>query len=223
MLPNTIFNGILFPKKGVFPMVDNKFIEAYWKFRNREISSLREFGTYLGHCSYYHKCIYKFSEEYEGSPEYEKALKEQLKKNPNLRGTITDKSCFKEKSRGRKGIKGVTEQFKEVYWRYENYEISPKEACELTGYSKNWFHKTAVDYEKTVDYEKDLKKHKSVLKKPSRTMVVPEGFREDSTVLTDEELSKKYHICLLNVGRLKMKMDKKAVWKAIGDMKKNKK
>lgn len=204
-------------------MVSTKFIEAYWKFRNREITSLREFGTYLGHCSYYHKCIYKFSEEYESRPEYEEELKRQLKKNPYLRGTITDRSCFNEKSRGRKGEKGITDAFKKVYWRYENYEISPKEACELTGYSKNWFHKVAVDYEKSPYYEKDLRKNKSVIDKPSRTMAVPPEFKADVNTMTNEELAAKYGICELSVERLKKKMDKKAVWAAIGEMKKKNK
>lgn len=200
-------------------MVDAKFIEAYWKFRNREISSLREFGVYLGHCSYYHKCIYKFSEEYENSPEYKKDLEEHLKKNPYMRGAITDKSCFNEKSRGRKGEKGITESFKEVYWKYENYEISPKEAYKLLGYSKNWFHKIAIDYETSPYYEEDLKNHQSVISKPSRTMAVPVEFREDMNKMTNEELAEKYKICQLSVDRLKKKTDRKAVWKAIAEMK----
>ncbi len=196
-------------------MLDNKFIDAYWKFRRREITSMREFGIYLGHCEYYHKCIYAYSKEYEASDEYKIELEKQLKKNPYLRGTISDRACFNEKSRGRKGEKGITDKFKEVYWDYENYKISPIEAYELTGYSKNWFHKVSLDYEKSPYYKDDIKKHPEVMKKPERTQAVPIDFKKDAMTMTDEELSVKYNYHICKVQRLRLKTNRKAVWDAI--------
>lgn len=196
-------------------MVSERFKEAYWKFRNREIVSMREMGIFLGHSAYYHKCIYKFSEEYEKSPEYQEDLKKHMDENPYMRGSITDKKCFKEKSRGRRGEKGITDAFKEVYWRYENYEISPQEAFLASGYSKNWFHKVSLDYEASPYYEAELLQHPSVMDKPHRTRAVPEGFREDMGVLTDAQLCEKYRICQAGVNRMRLKTDKKNVWKFI--------
>jgi len=222
ILPYTKNGGILTDEERKNAMVSEKFKEAYWKFRNREITSLREFGVYLGHSNYYHKCIYKFSEEYEKSPEYKEDLAEHLKENPYMRGEITDKTCFNEKSRGRKGIKGITEKFKETYWRYENYEISPSEAYEITGYSKNWFHKTSMEYEATPQYEEELKAHPSVLSKPSRSRPVPDGFKIDMKTMTDRQLADKYGICITGIKRLKKKTDRKEVWKEIKSMKQKK-
>ena len=194
-------------------MIDSKFKEAYWLFRTHKISSLREMGSYMGHSKYYHKGIYAKAAIYESSPEY----KEDLKKyqGQTLRGEISNKDFLKEPSRGRKRKKGITDEFKKIYWQYENYEISPTTAFEKTGYSKNWFYKIAKAYEKTTEFENDLKNQKDIDKKPCRVQIIPTGFKEDSNTMTLIDLSKKYKLPQIQCKRLILKLDKKNIWKCI--------
>ena len=81
-------------------MFDEKFINAYWLFRTREISSLREMGKYLGHSEYYHKSIYSKAKKYEASKEYQAKLKEYKKTHKNLRGAISTKVQRQKKNKG---------------------------------------------------------------------------------------------------------------------------
>lgn len=194
-------------------MVDSKFKEAYWLFRTHKISSLREMGSYLGHSKYYHKGIYAKAAEYESSKEYKEDLKKY--KDATLRGTISDKEFLKEPSRGRKRKKGITDEFKKIYWQYENYEISPVTAYEKTGYSKNWFYKIAKSYEQSKEFKEDIKKQKGIEKKPCRIQTIPDGFKEDSINMPLKELSEKYELPEIQCKRLILKLDKKNIWKCI--------
>lgn len=194
-------------------MIDKKFIEAYWLFRTRKIESLREMGKYLGHSEYYHKSIYSKAKKYETSEEYKKELEKY--KGQKLRGTISDKKFLNEKSRGKKLVKGITPEFIKVYWEYENYEISPTEAYEKIGYSKNWFYKIAKEYEKSQEFKKDIKMQKNISEKPCRIQVIPDGFKEDAKTMSTKELSKKYDLLEIQCKRLILKLDKKNIWKCI--------
>lgn len=200
-------------------MVDNEFINAYWLFRTRKIRSLRELGKVLGHGNYYHKSIYIKAKKYESSNEYKVALKQYSKLHKNLRGEISTKEYLCEETKGRIGEKGITPEFVKVYWEYENYYISPSEAYQKTGYSKNWFHNIALKYENSSEFYKDIKKQKNIKIKPARTRTVPEGFREDSEIMSIEELAKKYEINKIQIERLILKLDKSNVFKAIKDNK----
>ena len=105
-------------------------------------------GIALGKCDYFHRGIYARAEKYEASDEYREELEKQIAANPFLRGAITNGECFNEPTRGRKTEKGITEEFKKAYWAYESYLVSPDMACEMVGYSKNWFHKISLRYNK---------------------------------------------------------------------------
>jgi len=196
-------------------MFDEKFIEAYWLFRTRKISSLREMGKYLGHSEYYHKSIYSKAKKYEESKEYQTELKKRLKEDKNIRGAISTKECFNEKSRGRKREKGITDEFKKAYWDYENYLITPQQAYTRIGYSKNWFYKIAKLYEESEEFKQDIKAQKGIQKKPCRVQIIPKGFADDSKTMTVKELSKKYNLIEIQVKRLILKLDKKNIWKCI--------
>lgn len=189
-----------------------KFIEVYWKYRRREIASIREFGIALGKCDYFHRGIYARAEKYEASDEYREELEKQIAANPFLRGAITNGECFNEPTRGRKTEKGITEEFKKAYWAYESYLISPDMACEMVGYSKNWFHKISLRYERSTDYAKDLAAH-NIQDRPSRTNALPKDFK-DNMNLTDKELAAKYKIPTCVIPRMRIKSSR-SVWDAI--------
>lgn len=197
-------------------MVNEKFIEAYWKFRTNEITSMSEIGTYLGHSNYYHKVIYKLAREYENSDEYKNSLKDYKKQyGKNLRGSISDKKCFEKTTRGRKRKKVIDNTFKKVYWEYEQYLISPAAVCSALNFSKNWFYKLAKEYEESEEYLKDIKLQTGVEKKPSRCRPLPDGFMKDSENMTSKQLSREYNIPEVICKRLILKTNKKTIWKFI--------
>ena len=190
-------------------MVDKKFVEAYWLFQTDKLNSFREMGKYMGHSEYYHKGIYaKYKED------------KKKYKNIKLRGTISDKKCFEKKSRGRTRKKGISEEFKQAYWDYENYRISVIEAYTRINYSKNWFYNIAKSYEKTDEYNNDIKNQKNISLKPCRVLVLPEGYKKDSETMSTKELSKKYNLNEIQCKRLLLKFDKKNIWKCIKENKK---
>ncbi|MBR6622898.1 MAG: hypothetical protein IKK91_03220 [Ruminococcus sp.] len=64
--------------------------------------------------------------------------------------------------RGRKKLE-VTDEFKEIYWKYERYAIDPGTACKNKFYaiSKNTFRRLCDVYEKSKGYEEDLEEQES--------------------------------------------------------------
>lgn len=201
-------------------MVNEKFIDAYWKFRTNEITSMSEMGTYLGHSNYYHKVIYKLAREYESMEEYKNSLKEYKKQyGKKLRGAISDKKCFEKTTRGRKRKKVINNDFKKVYWEYEQFLISPTAACSALNFSKNWFYKLAKEYEESDEYLKDIKLQQGVEKKPSRCRPIPDNFMENKKVMTVKQLSKEYNIPEIICKRLILKTNKKTIWKFISENK----
>lgn len=76
--------------------------------------------------------------------------------------------------RGRRFVE-IGELFKDAYWAFQEFKVTPEEACQYANISRASFYNISKRYEQSEDYPKELSEHFDMVKDLPKRGTLPKG------------------------------------------------